>query len=133
MSKDLKIARVQDCLNWLQQIELQKWQSIASLNEFLWQLSVSMAFCGEQMAIAKQILNKRKVQAYHNTLASSVANQAFFAPSLAKDYIAAQCDQQQLDFDLCERCVRTLVHTIDAVRTAQSALKTEMSTTNYQS
>jgi hypothetical protein len=89
------------------------------------ELTVSMAFVNNQMAIAKKALNEKKVTAYNNLIASSVANEQYFAPSLAKDYISAKCSQEQYNYDLCERCSRSLVHTIDAIRTAISALKME--------
>lgn len=131
---ELLINRVEDCMHWLQNGEtFTHSQSINFLIDKLGELSVSLAFINNQMAVAKQILNKKKVDAYHSLIASSVANQSYFAPSLAKDYIAAQLDKEQYDYDLCERCSRSIVHTIDAIRTAISALKEEQKALNYLS
>jgi hypothetical protein len=85
-----------------------------------------------QMAVAKRALNKKKVEVYNNLVASNVANAEFYSPSLAKDYINAKLDQEQYEYDLCERCSRTVLHTIEALRTCISALKEEAKVTNYQ-
>lgn len=123
---DLKINKVEDCLNWLQNGEtFTHSQSVSFLIDKLGELTVAMAFVNNQMAIAKKKLNERKVKSYNDLIASSVANETYFAPSLAKDYIAAKCSQEAYDYEICERCSRTLVHTIDAIRTAISALKLE--------
>lgn len=125
----LQINRVTECLQWLQTIDLTKWQSIAYLNEFLAELSASIAFVNEQMALSKRLLNERKQTAYNAFLTSDAKT---LPPMLAKDYIASLCSLEQYNYDLCERCSRALVHTLDAARTAQSALKQELSTLNFQ-
>lgn len=128
----LQIQRVEDCMNWLQEGEtFTHSQSISFLIDKLGELSVSLAFVNNQMAVSKRILNNKKVDAYLTLVGSSVANEQYFAPSLAKDYISAQCSTEAYNYDLCERCSRTLVHTIDAVRTAISALKEDLKTLNY--
>lgn len=130
--KELKIERVEDCARWLEDGEaFTHSQSVSFLIDKLGELSISLAFINNQSAIAKQRLNLKKVDAYHTLLASNIANETYFAPSLAKDYIASKCDQEQYDYDLCERTSRTLVHFIDAIRTAISALKMEMQVSNY--
>jgi hypothetical protein len=126
MRNELQIDRVEDCLNWLQAGDtFTHSQSVNFLIDKLGELTVSMAFVNNQMAVAKRMLNEKKVKAYNNLIASSVANETYFAPSLAKDYISAKCSQEQYDYDVCERCSRSLVHTIDSIRTAISALKLE--------
>jgi hypothetical protein len=77
------------------------------------------------------ILNKIKVEAYHALIASSVANETYFAPSLAKDYIAAKVATEQYHYDLCERTSRTIVHTVEALRSCISALKEEAKLEGY--
>lgn len=129
----LQIDRVEKCIEWLQEGEtFTHSQSVSFLIDKLGELTVSLAFINNQMAISKRILNDRKVKAYQTLVGSSVANETYFAPSLAKDYIAAQCSQEAYDYDLCERCSRTITHTIDAIRTAISALKEDMKMNNYQ-
>lgn len=91
----------------------------------------SLPFVNSQMAYAKQELNIAKVKAYNKLQMSSAAQSKYYAPSLAKDYIAAQCHNEQFAFDMCERCSRTIVHIIDALRTSISALKQESIVSQY--
>jgi hypothetical protein len=134
MSEELQISRVEDCVNWLQGGEaFTHSQSINFLIDKLGELTVSLSFVNNQQAIAKRILNERKVSAYNNLIGSSVANEIYFAPSLAKDYISAKCSKEAYDFDLCERCSRSIVHTIDSIRTAISALKEDAKMNSYSS
>jgi hypothetical protein len=129
---DLQIQRVEDCMNWLQEGEtFTHSQSINFLIDKLGELTVSLSFVNNQMAIAKRALNIRKVEAYHGLIASETANEKYFAPSLAKDFIAAKCDLEQYNYDLCERCSRSITHTIDAIRTAISALKEDAKMVQY--
>lgn len=122
----LKINKVEDCMNWLQSGEaFTHSQSVNFLIDKLGELSVSLAFINNQQAIAKKYLNEQKVKAYHSLITSQTANEEYFAPSLAKDFISAKLSKEQYDYDICERCSRSLVHTIDAIRTAISALKME--------
>jgi hypothetical protein len=132
MEMGLKIDRVQACVDWLIDGEaFTHSQSINFLIDKLGELSTSLAFINSQQAIAKKVLNEKKVEAYHSLLASSVANAEYFAPSLAKDYISAKCSEEQFNYDLAERCSRTITHTIDCLRTAISALKAEIQTSSY--
>lgn len=107
-------------------------QSIAWLIDQMGMLCKSLAFANNQMAVAKKILNKAKIKAYNSLVCSSVANETYFSAMLAKDYISAKIEQEQYDFDITERCSRTLLHTIEALRTCISALKEEAKVTNYQ-
>lgn len=119
-------------MDWLQGGEtFTHSQSINFLIDKLGELSVSLAFVNNQMAISKRILNEKKVSAYNSLIASEVANETYFAPSLAKDFISAKCSKEQYEYDLCERCSRSIVHTIDAIRTAISALKEEARVNQY--
>jgi hypothetical protein len=124
--KTLQIDRIESCMEWLQGGEtFTHSQSVNFLIDKLGELSVSLSFVNNQMAIAKRILNEKKVSAYNSLIGSSVANESYFAPSLAKDYISSKCSKEAYEYDLCERCSRSIVHTIDALRTAISALKME--------
>ncbi len=131
--KELQIQRVEDCNDWLQSGEtFTHSQSINFLIDKLGELSVSLAFINNQMAISKRILNDKKITAYHSLITSSVAQETYFAPSLAKDYISAHCSKEQYDFDLCERTSRTITHTCEALRTCISALKEDIKTMGWQ-
>jgi hypothetical protein len=134
MQADLQIKRVEDCLEWLETAAdgYTASQSIAWLIDQVGMLCKSLAFVNNQMAVAKKLLNKKKVAAYNNLIGSTLANNETISPMLAKDYISAKIEQEQYDYDICERCSRTLLHTIEALRTCISALKEEAKTTHYQ-
>lgn len=133
MQAELQIKRIEDCMEWLESAAdgYTASQSINWLIDQLGLLCKSLAFVNNQMAVAKRHLNKKKVAAYNNLLMSSIANSEFFSPMLAKDYISARIEQEQYDYDVCERCSRTLLHTIEAIRTCISALKIEFQTSQY--
>lgn len=129
----LQIQRVKDCMEWLQ-LSADDYTGKQSITWYMDQIGIlckSMAFVNEQMAEAKQVLNRKKSAAYESLMVSSVANQQYFAPSLAKDYIASKLEKEQYDYDITERCSRTLVHTIEAIRSILSALKEEMKIMSY--
>jgi hypothetical protein len=134
MQAELQIKRVEDCLEWLESAAdgYTASQSIAWLIDQVGLLCKSLAFVNNQMAVAKKVLNKAKVRAYNTLVTSSEANREYYSASLAKDYISAKIEQEQYDYDVCERCSRTLLHTIEALRTCISALKEEAKTTHYQ-
>lgn len=91
----------------------------------------TLPFINSQMALAKKQLNEAKVKAYYDLITSSTANEKYFAPSLGKDFVNAKCSKEMYAYDLAERCSRTIVHLIDALRTCISALKQERITSNY--
>jgi di/tripeptidase len=105
-------------------------QSINWLIDQVGLLCQSLAFINEQQAVAKRQLNEAKVIAYEK-MVKRYGQEKYFSPSLAKDYVGAVISEQQYAFDLCERASRTIVHTLDTLRTCISALKEEMKTINY--
>jgi hypothetical protein len=133
MINELQIKRVEDCAEWLEMTAegYTATQSVGWLIDQLGQLCKSLAFVNNQMAVAKKALNEKKVKAYHSLITSEVANEHFFAPSLAKDFINGQLAKEQYDYDVCERTSRTITHTIESLRTCISALKEELKVTNY--
>lgn len=131
--KTIDIKKVEAGLDWLQ-TEFENTGEIQSVDILIQKLDAinsCISWSGEQMAIAKKNWNERKVKAYYDLISSETANQLYFAPSLAKDFVAAQCHQEQYEFDLCERFTRALVHISDNVRTAISALKEMAKLNNY--
>lgn len=134
MKAKLQIDRVESCAEWLETSaeDYTASQSIGWLIDQMGMLCKSMAFVNTQMAVAKELLLQKRSKAYNDLICSEVANAAYFAPSLAKDYIASKCSKEQYEYDVCERTSRTLVHTIEALRTCISAAKEELRTTNYQ-
>ena len=134
MKAELQIKRVEDCMEWLElnSKDFTASQSIGWLIDQVGLLCNSMAFVNNQMAVSKQQLNDAKVKAYHVLALSSKANEQYFSPMLARDYINAKCADENYNYDLCERASRTIIHTIDALRTCISALKEEAKIANYQ-
>ncbi len=131
----LQPERVESALIWLQsefdstgEFQIQNTQSLI---ERLNLLCNALPFINSQMALAKKKLNEAKVKAYHKLITSSTANEQYFAPSLAKDYVSALCSEEQYIYDNAERCSRTIVHLIDALRTCISALKEETRAMSY--
>jgi|GEM_PF-3505782 len=133
MKPVLDMARVHGCAEWLESCadDYTATSSVHWLIDQLGMLVKSMAFINGQMAVAKQRLNDVKRKAYESLVASSIANESYFAPSLAKDYIASKVSEEQYNYDMCERTGRTIVHTVDALRTAISALKEEAKLEGY--
>lgn len=130
----LQIKRVKDCLEWLE-TQAEDYTGQQSITWYIDQLGIlckTMAFVNGQMAEAKMLLNNKKQRAYETLAASSIANEKYFAPSLARDYISSKCAIEQYEYDLCERCSRTVVHTIDALRSIISSLKEELKIASYQ-
>jgi hypothetical protein len=127
MKAELQIQRVEDCMQWLESSahDYTATQSISWLIDHVGQLCNTLAFVNNQMAVSKKILNDKKVTAYRSLITSEVANEKYFAPSLAKDFIAAQCSEEQYAYDLCERTSRTVTHILEILRSVLSALKEE--------
>lgn len=125
--------RLEDAMEWLE-LSADNYTGTQSISWYIDHIGVlckSMAFANGQMSEAKKELNLIKVKSYETLVTSSVANANYFAPSLAKDYISAKCVEAQYDYDLAERLSRTLVHTIEAIRSCMSALKEEMKIESY--
>lgn len=131
--KRADIERVENCIEWLiqQSEDYTSQQSIAWYIDQLGMLNNSLAFVNEQMAIAEKALHEKKTKVYHALAASGVANQQYWSPMLAKDYVNARLSTEQYNYAICERCSRTIVHTIESVRSILSALKEEMKISNY--
>lgn len=109
--------------------------------DYIMQLTAHMARSGEIMAVAKDKLHKARKQAYLNTWASLTGNSAdgavkkkkaaAISPLLVKDYINDCCPEENALYELAERTNKACTHTIDALRTVLSTLKTEMLTAQH--
>ena len=133
----LQPERIEGALLWLQNefdnTDEFKTNNTQSLIDKLNLLCNVLPFVNGQMALAKKKLNEQKIKAYHKLMASSHSQQEYFAPSLAKDYVNALCSEEQYVYDNAERCSRTILHLIDALRTCISALKEETRAMSYSS
>ena len=128
MKPQLNIQRIEDCLEWLELSaqDMTSAQPVTGFVDHIAQLAHTLAWVNGQMAVAAERLNDRKAKAYETLAASSVANQKYFSPSLAKEYIAAKCKEEQYAYDIAERASRTTYHQIEAFRSSLSALKEEL-------
>ena len=102
-----------------------------ALHAYLVELTNIMARANLVMAQYQREFRKAKRQAYLNIAASQAATQKYWAPSLAKDFVDAECNEVGYVFDLAERLSRLCTHTIDAVRTIVSSLKSERQFAQY--
>ncbi len=131
----LQPERVESALIWLQSefdsTEEFKEQNTQSLIERMNMLCNALPFINSQMALAKKKLNEAKVKAYHKLITSQQANEFYFSASQGKDYVNSLVSEEQYIYDNAERCSRTIIHLIDALRTCISALKEETRAMSY--
>jgi hypothetical protein len=128
--KQIDLKEVQRISEVLQKIDA---QSLASNPQechvtAIWCAS-QRAYTGEQMAIAKNDWQRKKVNAYHTFIASSKAN-GFEYKTLGvmaiKDYIASRCGDAEATYEFIERTNNALGSMEDVLRSVISALKQEM-------
>lgn len=102
------------------------------LHSYLIELTNIMARANYLMAEYQKKFREEKKVAYEKLTATVIKEQRYYAPSLAKDYIDAQCSETGFIYDLAERLSRLCSHTMDAIRTIISSLKSERQFANYQ-
>lgn len=102
------------------------------LHAYLIELTNIMARANFLMAEYNKKFREEKKAAYEKLAKSRHAEQRYYAPSLAKDYIDSQCSESGYIYDLAERVSRLCNHTIEAIRTIISSLKSERSFAQYQ-
>jgi hypothetical protein len=101
------------------------------LHSYLIDLTNKLARANFIMAEYKMKVRKQKAADYITLAKSEHSKQSYYAPSLAKDYIDAQSAEVAYVFDLAERLSRCIVHSMDALRTIISSLKSERTFSNY--
>lgn len=123
--KEFSLNRIEEAFNWLQNefSDTDVQHSIDDLHIKQNAINSVVSWSYEQMAVAKKMLNDAKEKAYLSLSSSSVANQQYYAPSLAKEYIASRCSNEAYAYDLTERLCRACVHISDNLRTSISAMK----------
>lgn len=103
------------------------------LNAFSIRLTNIMARSNYLMAEYKRAFRQKKQKAYYSLAASSQASQKYYSPTLAKDFIDAQCSEEGYLYDLAERTSRLCTHTLETLRTITMALMNERKFSNqYQ-
>jgi hypothetical protein len=131
MSKEI-IAELTEYLKTIEDFDKDSAQDATALHAYLIQLTNYMARANYLMAEYGKKFREEKKQAYINLKGSEKAQGSYFAPSLGKDYVDSQCSNSGYVYDLAERLSRLCTHTIDAVRTIVSSLKSEREFANYQ-
>lgn len=106
-------------------------QDASALHAYMLHLTQIMSRSNYLMADYQKKFRQQKKAAYLKLTASSHSQQQYFAPSLAKDYIDSQCSETGYVFDMATRVSATCVHTIDAIRSILSSLKSERAFSQY--
>lgn len=90
-----------------------------------------LASTAAMVAEAGKYYSQAKVRAYNTLALSSKANDKYFSPSLAKDYIAAKCCDEGYVYEFATRMNAAVTHSLDMLRTAISAEKQLLSNLQY--
>src|SRR6478609_9374368 len=106
--QQLQTLRLEKAFEWLnEQFSTTDEFQTQNLGVLLLKMNMlcnALPFVNNQMAIAKKLLNEKKVKSYHRLKISSEAHKQYFSASLAKDYVAALCADEQYAYDIAERC-----------------------------
>ena len=124
----------QELIGYLKMIETfdkDSSQDGNALHSYLIQLTNIGARANYLRAEYQREFRMNKKKAYQTLTASSHSQQQYFAPSLAKDFVDSCCYESGYMVDLAERTAAQAVHTIDAVRTIISSLKSERQFAGY--
>jgi hypothetical protein len=98
----------------------------ADINIMMTKLSILTTYLGSSAALVAEagyLYNQTKKKAYLTLKTSSEANQQYYSPMLAKDFISSSCGEEFYAYELAQRINSAVVHSIDACRTNISAEK----------
>lgn len=126
------ITELEQYLNIIQTFDKDTAQDAQALHEYLISLTNFMARANLIMAQYQKKFREEKKAAYLNLVASQTASQKYFSASQGKDFVDSQCAEVGYVFDLAERLSRCCSHTISAMITVVSSLKSERQFANYQ-
>lgn len=126
-----KQAEIFAILSTIESTSYKDVQNPTALLEHGFWLTAQIAFSGEAVAEAKELLHKARKQAYINLVASLGANEKKIGAMLMKDYCNDCCAKENAYLSLCERCNAACTHAADLCRSALSYLKTELATSTY--
>jgi len=126
------ITERKEYMNEINSFSKDMGQDAQSLHEYIIRLTNIMARANELMADWKRNNREETASAYQNLQASMKAQNTHFSPTMAKHYVDAKCKETAYVYDLAERTSRLCTHTIDAIRTVVSSLKSEREFSNYQ-
>lgn len=125
------IAQIQGIFTSMEGTVIADLQTTDQVADYMVRLSGWLAFVNEQMALTHRALNIAKRDAYTALQKRYEDSNSKLSPMLAKDYVASLCSAQAFNYDMAERCSRTIVHTIDALRSILSMKKEEMRALPY--
>lgn len=126
------IAELTLYLETVQQFDKDSAQDSTALHAYMIELTQMMSRSNFLMAEYGKKFRDAKKLAYEKLAASQWARQKYYAISLAKDYVDAQCSEIGYVYELAERTSRTCVHVLEGVRTIVSSLKSERTFSQYQ-
>jgi hypothetical protein len=101
--------------------------STDALIEIGTRLAGYLPYTGQQMAMAKKIMLDKRAVTYEVLMSKT----SILSASNMKDYIASKTSDDQYNYDVCERCNRSIVHVLDYLRSVLSTLKEEMKISQY--
>jgi hypothetical protein len=106
-------------------------QDSSALYEYMITLTNYMARANYLMAEYGRKYRLEKKLAYDGLSSWSKTMGNKFSPLLAKDYVDSQCAETGFVYDLAERLSRLCTHTIEALRSVLSGLKSEREFAKY--
>lgn len=130
--EQLEMSRVMAIHTEVEQLRAEGIQSADAVIEIGVRLAAYLPYTGQQMALAKKVMNQKRKEAYDQLIFTQRSLNQPVYPSTMKDYVNAQCCEEQYNFDLCERANRSIVHALDFLRSVLSTLKEEMKLSQYQ-
>lgn len=130
--EQLEMSKVMAIHTEVEQLQAEGIQSADAVIEIGVRLAAYLPYTGQQMALAKKVMNQKRKEAYDQLIFTQRSLNQPVYPSTMKDYVNAQCCEEQYNYDLCERANRSIVHTLDFLRSVLSTLKEEMKISQYQ-
>lgn len=116
----------------MQEFDKDSAQDGQALHAYLIQLTQMMSRANYLKAEYNKLFRQQKKTAYINLAASSEAQKKYWSATQGKDFVDAQCYETGFIYDLADRCSASAVHTLDAVRTILSDLRSERQFAQYQ-
>jgi|AraplaDrversion2_2_1032049.scaffolds.fasta_scaffold18364_2 hypothetical protein len=130
--EQLEMSRVMAIHTEVEGLNADRIQSSEVVIEIGLRLAAYLPYTGQQMALAKKIMNQKRKEAYDQLVFTQRSLNQPVYPSTMKDYVNAQCCEEMYNYDLCERANRSIVHALDFLRSVLSTLKEEMKISQYQ-
>lgn len=129
----INLNQISNIETLIREFTLEGVQSGDKLAEYGMELTAHLSWTGEQQSIAKKIWREAQRKAYETFVFSKMANGMEIKPLMAKDYVAARCSEEEANYERVERCVKSITHTIDFIRSVMATLRLEREAENYQS